>query len=132
MARTRFLARLFGLFFLILAVAFAVNWPGIAAAFGELVHDPAFLTVAGMLILASGLAIVLTHNVWRGITGSVVTLLGWASVAKGVFLLWASPALVARIYAAVGVTHLQMFYVVVLGVLGVGLVAGGFLAKTSQ
>ena len=132
MPRTQFLARLFGLFFLVFAAAFAVNWPAVSAAFGEVVRDPAFLIVSGFLILAAGLAVVLTHNVWRGVTAIVITLLGWASVLKGAFLLCAPPAVVERLYSQAGFAHLQMFYVIAFGAIGVVLTAGGFLPKKTD
>ena len=129
MSRTQFLARLFGPFFLVLAAAFAVNWPALAAAFDDLVRSAAFLIVSGMMILAAGLAVVLTHSLWRGPTAILVTLLGWASVLKGVFLLCAPPAVIGRIYAQVDFAHRQLFYVVAFAILGLVLAAGGFLSK---
>src|SRR5262249_60138950 len=52
-----------------------------------MVDQPALLWVSGMLTFASGLAIVLGHNVWSDPAAAVVSLLGWIMTIKGAALL---------------------------------------------
>ena len=126
MSRTQFLARLFGLLFLVFAVAFAVNGEAISGALAAIVNDRALLITWGMVILAAGLAVVLTHNLWRGVTAVLVSLIGWASVLKGVFLLCVSPALIAQLYGRTQFAHTPILYAVVMGAIGLLLTYGGF------
>ena len=61
---TRYLSRLLGVFLLVTAVS---EWtqPGLLTVVAPaMVDQPALLWVSGMLTFASGLVIVLGHNVW--------------------------------------------------------------------
>jgi hypothetical protein len=51
------------------------------------VRSPGLLWVYGMLTFASGLAVVLGHNVWSNNPAAVVSLLGWLMTIKGAALL---------------------------------------------
>ena len=74
---TLFLARLLGLFFIIVSLAMLVRKDVMLASITALVHDRPLLLVFGMVILAAGLAMVLAHNVWSGgALPIVVTLIG--------------------------------------------------------
>ncbi len=85
---TIFLSRLLGLFTAILALTMAANRDATVAAFVMLVHDPAALWVTGMVGLAAGLALVLSHNRWSGgAPAIVVTLYGWAVLLKSILVL---------------------------------------------
>jgi hypothetical protein len=64
-----------------------------------IVRDPALLFVSGLLGVAAGLAIVLSHNVWSGgILPIMVTLFGWASLIKGTLLLLLSPQQESQVF----------------------------------
>ena len=78
---TRYLSRLLGVFLLVTAVS---EWtqPGLLTVVAPaMVDQPALLWVSGMLTFASGLAIVLGHNVWGDPAAAVVSLLGWMMTA---------------------------------------------------
>jgi hypothetical protein len=88
---TRYLSRLLGVFLLVTA---ASEWtqPGLLTAVAPaMVDQPALLWVSGMLTFASGLAIVLGHNVWGDPTAAVVSLLGWVMTIKGPRYCWFRP-----------------------------------------
>ena len=79
---TVFLARAIGLFTVVLVVALMVR--GIAIIEASVADGPVMLVYA-TISLATGIAMVLGHNVWTGGALSVVvTLVGWLSLAKGV------------------------------------------------
>ncbi len=84
---TRYLSRLLGVFLLVTAVS---EWtqPGLLTVVAPaMVDQPALLWVSGMLTFASGLAIVLGHNVWGDPAAVVVSLLGWIMTIKGAGLM---------------------------------------------
>jgi hypothetical protein len=84
---TRYLSRLLGVFLLVTAVS---EWtqPGLLTVIAPaMVDQPGLLWVSGMLTFASGLAVVLGHNVWNNPAAVVVSLLGWLATIKGAALL---------------------------------------------
>jgi len=82
---TVFLARLLGLFSILIVAALASR--GSAMIEAALANQPVML-IYGTISLAIGLAMVLGHNVWSGgLLPVVVTLVGWLILAKGLLLL---------------------------------------------
>lgn len=93
-----------------------------------LVNDAPVLYLFGLTIVAAGLAIILSHNVWSGgALPIVVTLVGWLTLLKGLLFLFLPPP------AAVGIViwgnaYQQYYYIdVALALmLGASLTYGGF------
>ena len=89
-ARTSFLARLIGLYCIVVSVALLVRPEPLMASIAALAHDPPALLVIEVVGLVAGLAMVLGHNVWSGgALPVVVTLIGWWALIKsalGLFL----------------------------------------------
>lgn len=50
-------------------------------------QSPGLVYLGGLFSLLIGLGLVWTHNIWELNSGLVVTLLGWASLIKGAFLI---------------------------------------------
>jgi hypothetical protein len=63
---TTCLSRLIGLFFILVAVPLVAHRQATVETLTALVHNPPMLLTLGMVFLAAGLAIVLSHNVWSG------------------------------------------------------------------
>lgn len=128
--RTVFLSRLIGLYCLLIFLAMAVNQAAWVIKVNTLIHDPGAVMIAAVFALAVGLAIILTHNIWSGgALPVVVTLVGWISLIKGIFLLWLPPEAVEGYMRAL---HYQDFYYVYVGVtllLGAYLTYGGFKSR---
>ena len=128
---TVFLAKLIGLYCILLALTMFVNKELMIAATGALSQNAAVLVLSGVFALFGGLAIVLAHNVWSGgVLPIVITLVGWASMLKGVTLL-AIPADRQQAYvAAMHYADLAYPYAVVTLLIGVYLTYAGFTATT--
>jgi uncharacterized membrane protein len=125
--RTRYLCRLLGLFFLILATAVLAQRSTLAQTTTEIANSPALLLVSGMLTLLSGLGVVLAHNVWRGGPAPlVVTILGWLLLLKGAALVIIPPAAWVGIVQASRFADLYPWYGLVPLVLGAYLTFAGF------
>jgi hypothetical protein len=130
MTRTRFIARLIGLFLLVLAASLVVNGRSMGAMFGAVAHDPTFLFTYGMLALGAGLAMVIAHNRWRGgVLTVLVTILGWLFTLRGVVLLCAPPNLIAGLFDKVQFAQHDLVYAGVMGVLGLALAVLSFTSK---
>jgi len=82
-----FLARLLGPTLAIVGIALVVHRKTFASVLQEFIVAHALSYLAGLIALAAGLALVLTHNVWSADWRVLITLIGWIALAKGLMLL---------------------------------------------
>jgi hypothetical protein len=107
---TVFLAKLLGLYLVALGSAMAANRTAMIATVNEIVRTPALLMLCAIIALSVGLALVVGHNVWTGGALPVaVTLIGWASLLKGLIFLYLPHRLSLSYYAAL--QYEKFFYV---------------------
>jgi len=127
-ARTAFLSKLIGIYCMLIGIAMGINKQTAIQTVIMLVHDAALLFVFGLIVVAAGLAIILTHNVWSGgAVPVIVTLIGWASLLKGLaFLLLPPPAAVGIVVWGPAYEHFFYLDVALAFVLGVYLTYSGF------
>jgi hypothetical protein len=78
-----FLAKLLGPILLVAGIAMLINRKQLDALVQELLRSPLLLILLGVIDLAIGLAIVLTHNVWVADWRIIITLLGWLLIVRG-------------------------------------------------
>jgi putative exporter of polyketide antibiotics len=133
-ARTIFLSKLIGLYCIVIAVAMSVDKPATVNAVVALVGSPPLVLLVGLVVVAAGLALVLSHNVWRGSAlAVVVTLIGWLTLVKGALFLF-SPAPAAGGFVVWGAAYERWFYVdVALAfALGIYLTYAGFRATPAS
>ena len=129
--RTMFLARLIGLYCLLAALIMVVHREGMIAAVEALVLDAPLLLILGVITVAAGLALVLAHNIWSGgALPVVVTLIGWLTLLKGLFLWLLSPAAAAQFYLQ-QLHYPQLYYLYAAATLLIGayLTVAGFRAS---
>ncbi|HVP34725.1 MAG TPA: hypothetical protein VMT09_13845 [Steroidobacteraceae bacterium] len=126
--RTRFLARLIGLYCLLAALVMVVGRDVWVTAVTRLLHDPALMLLLGMLLVAAGLAMVLAHNVWSGgALPVVVTVIGWLTLLKGLMFWMLTPGAAADLYLErLQYAQLYYLYVGLSGVIGLYLTVAGF------
>jgi len=126
---TVFLARLIGLYCIVVALALAVHKQASLSTVDALVHSPDILLVIGIAALTLGLAMVLRHNIWSGGAPTItVTLIGWLMLLRAaVFLFLPLDAMPSLIEA---MRFEQMFYVymALTAVIGLYLAYAGFTA----
>lgn len=97
--KTRFLARLIGLYCLLAALVMVLERDAWVGAVTALVHDPPLMLVLGTIVVAAGLALVLAHNVWTGGALPVlVTVIGWLTLLKGMMFWLLPPAAAVDFY----------------------------------
>jgi hypothetical protein len=112
MRHTAFLAKLIGLFTMIVAVSIAMHKGETLLTVSTMAQSAALMMVLGFVSLAAGLAMVLSHNVWKGgLLPVLVTLAGWVFLLRGLAIL----ALPHRdVVALLSTAHYEsLFYVYV-------------------
>jgi hypothetical protein len=126
---TIFLAKLLGLYCVILALVMMVRGQSAAAPAKAVVANPSLLLYVELIGLAPGLAMVLGHNIWSGgILPVVVTLVGWFIVIRSAVLLALSPEATMKLVDSLQYEKRFYIYMGVTLVLGLYLTYAGFSA----
>ena len=98
-SRTVFLCRLIGLYCILLSLSMIFHKQASVESVTALLHSPALTMILGVVIVATGLAMILGHNVWSGNAPTVVvTLVGWLTLIKGLFFLLLPPDIEADFF----------------------------------
>ena len=126
---TIFLAKLLGLYCIILALAAMMHKASAVATITALFGNPPLLLLVEVLGLAGGLAMIIGHNGWSGgALPIVVTLVGWLMAIRGASLLALSPNETLREFSLWQYELFFYFYMSGTLVLGVYLTLAGFSA----
>ncbi len=126
---TIFLAKLLGLYCIILALAVMTRKASTVATITALFGNPPLLLLVEVLGLAGGLAMIIGHNVWSGgALPIVVTLVGWLMAIRGASLLALSPNATLRELSLWQYEQFFYFYMAGTLVLGIYLTLAGFSA----
>jgi hypothetical protein len=129
-SRTTFLARLIGVYCIVVAVALTTHMQASLVALDAIVHSPDILLVAGVLALLGGLAMVIGHNIWSGgARAVVVTLIGWLMLLRALLLLFLPGDAVAALYSAMHVEQWFYVYVAITAAIGVYLTYVSFAVQ---
>jgi hypothetical protein len=126
---TIFLAKLLGLYCIILALAMMTRKQSTVATIKALIRNPPLLLFVEALGLAAGLAIVIGHNIWSGdALPVVITLAGWLMVIRGGGLLALSRDATIKLFEVLRYEELFYVYISTTLILGLYLTYAGFSA----
>jgi uncharacterized membrane protein len=89
MQTSLFIAKLLGPIFLVVGVALLARPEAFRSLLREFVASGVLMYLAGFFGLLGGLALILTHNVWALDWRVLVTLIGWASLARALVTIFA-------------------------------------------
>ena len=130
MPRTIFLSKLLGLYSVLVGLAMLAHRHASIETIQAMVCNAPVLYLAGVIALATGLAMVLGHNIWHGgVLPVVVTLVGWLSLVKGLVILFLPAQLAGRCLLA-GHYELRFYLNAAIAIiLGAYLTYGGFTSK---
>ncbi len=122
-----FLARLLGPILLVAGISILFNPRAFRTMLTEVVGSLTLVYLFGLIDLAAGLAIILTHNVWVVNWRLLITLIGWLMLLRGVARTLIPDTIMA--FAAKRVDNKQFFLVsgVVLVILGLVLCFFGYV-----
>lgn len=79
-----FLAKLFGIYLLIVALLWALRRDVISKVVEDFFASPAMMFMSGLMALVVGIAMAIGHSVWEWNWRGVITLFGYLSIAKGI------------------------------------------------
>ncbi|MBL7072640.1 MAG: hypothetical protein ISS33_02520 [Candidatus Omnitrophica bacterium] len=82
-----FIARIFGLCYLVIGIGFLFNRKAFERVMEDFCRNAALVFYGGLLALISGIAIVLVHNVWVCSWVVMITLIGWIAIIKGIWII---------------------------------------------
>jgi len=82
-----YIGKLLAAVYLILGVAILANRAYFTKAYSQFIDNPLSMLLAGFMALVLGLILVMNHNIWVGEWYVLITIVGWISLIKGVFLL---------------------------------------------
>jgi len=85
METSLFLARLIGPTLLVIAAAVLINQDNMRDMAADFLEHRGLIFLAGVMTLVTGLAIVITHNVWVLGWPVIITIFGWLAVIGGIF-----------------------------------------------
>src|SRR6516165_7413129 len=126
---TIFLAKLLGLYCIIVALVMMMRKQSAVATVKALITNPALLLLVEVLGLAGGLAMIIGHNIWSGgALPVVVTLVGWLMAIRGTGLLALSPNATMKVFEALRYEQLFYLYMGATLLLGLYLTYAGFSA----
>ncbi len=118
-------AQILALVYVVLGLGMLINGAYYKKAFDELLKNPGFMLLGGMMALVVGFLIVSNHNVWVQDWTVLVTIIGWLALLKGV-LIFLAPKFLIKLSASI----LKKTNLIGLCAIILGLVFGyfGFLA----
>lgn len=126
---TVYLGKLLGLFTLITSFWLLIERQTAVSTIPALLGDRPAMVIFAIIALASGLAIVLAHNIWSGgVLPVLVTLIGWVMVIRGVLFLFLPPEATLQILATMQFERLFYVYLGIPFVLGIYLTYLAFTA----
>jgi len=86
--RTVFLARLIGLYMILISLPMVFNKQRTIEIWNAVMGNPSLLFIVGILGMTAGLAIILAHSLWsRGALAIFISLTGWIALSKGMLLI---------------------------------------------
>lgn len=77
------LAKIFGLYYLAVGIAFFLNQDRLKRLYQQILKDESLLYISGVLAVLIGAFVISVHNVWVLGWPVVITLIGWGSLIKG-------------------------------------------------
>ena len=77
-----FLAKVFGLYLVIISIAVWLRRKDLGELAVSFSQDKVHIYLSGVIFLLLGLALVVSHNIWDTAWQSVISVLGWLTLAK--------------------------------------------------
>ena len=88
MALSFLLAKVIGIFMILMGLVLWIRQKQLQSAVKELSNNEALILLTGIINLIMGLLVVYSHNYWNTLWLSIISLVGWSMLLKGVFALF--------------------------------------------
>jgi len=123
-----FIARIFGLLYLVAAIGMMANREFYQKVMEDFCKNSTLVLYGGLLALITGVVIILIHNVWVANWTVIITIIGWAGLIKGIWII-VFPGTVSRFMQAYQKNeNLIMVHSIAALILGAVLTFFGFFA----
>jgi hypothetical protein len=123
---THFLARLLGLYCIVISIMMLSRRQTMLAIVTSCIENRALLFLVELIGLAAGLAIVLGHNIWSSdLLTLIVTLIGWLTLIRSIILLFLPPEAIGRFIKAVRYEQNYYLFTAIPLVIGLYLTVAG-------
>ena len=87
MGNSIFIARIFGLCYLIIGACLLYNRKAFQRIMEDFCKSAALVFFGGLFALVIGVVIVLRHNIWVANWTVMITIIGWLALIKGIWLI---------------------------------------------
>lgn len=131
-AKTRLFARVIGPFIVVVATTAVARTDDMRSLLSEFGANPVWPWVTGAFILLSGLVVVALHQYWRGAAAVIVSVLGWLTALKGLFLMAFPGTYMSVADSALDATAWWWAGFIVMGLIGLYLTYVGWAAAPSR
>ena len=128
MGTSVFIARIFGLCYLIIGIGFMFNRKAFQQVMVDFCKNAALVFFAGLFALVIGVVIILNHNVWVSNWTVMITIIGWAGLIKGIWMIVLPNTLPAFMEAYQKNESLPIIHSIAALILGIVLTFFGFFA----
>jgi len=81
------IAKIIGIVYTALGVGLIINKKYYKSIFEKMLSNTSFLFMGGLFAIIIGVLIIENHNYWRKDWTVVITIIGWAAIIKGIFLI---------------------------------------------
>lgn len=85
---SKFLAKVLGLYLLIISLAMFLKMHTFSVYINELIQNTPLLFVSGFFTLILGLLMVVAHNIWQWDWRLLVTIIAWLTLLKGISIIF--------------------------------------------
>jgi hypothetical protein len=131
MDMSKFLAKVLGIYFLLLGISMLMNMHYFIVNFQEIIKNTPLMLVTGFFILILGVLMVVSHNIWQWSWQVLITIIGWMILLKGVSTIFYPQYIDQAIILLAQNQHIVYSSAVLNFILGIILSYFGFKRKTS-
>lgn len=87
MGTSVFIARIFGLCYLIIGACLLYNRKAFKRVMEDFCKNAALVFYGGIFALVIGVVLILTHNEWAANWTVIITIIGWIALIKGIWII---------------------------------------------
>lgn len=85
---SKFLAKVIGIYFIIVSTAIFINFNQFSSYINNLLNDAPLMFVTGFFTLILGILMIVSHNIWQWNWRILITLVGWITLIKAISIIF--------------------------------------------
>lgn len=88
MDTSKFLAKVIGIYLIIISIAMLVNMHQFINYVNHLINEAPLMFVTGFITLILGILMVVSHNIWQWHWRVIITIIAWITFLKGISIIF--------------------------------------------